>query len=85
MSSADLATKADLQAREKAQADLEDSRRLDWEQENEDKINEMAGIKVRGPCETRKQTNRRLYSRGATTARRRSKRTFLNVICERHL
>jgi len=44
MTSAELATEEKVAARKKIIDDLTDSRRLDWEQANEDKINEQCGI-----------------------------------------
>eukprot|EP00549_Striatella_unipunctata_P004885 CAMPEP_0118681020 /NCGR_PEP_ID=MMETSP0800-20121206/4702_1 /TAXON_ID=210618 ORGANISM="Striatella unipunctata, Strain CCMP2910" /NCGR_SAMPLE_ID=MMETSP0800 /ASSEMBLY_ACC=CAM_ASM_000638 /LENGTH=265 /DNA_ID=CAMNT_0006577261 /DNA_START=13 /DNA_END=810 /DNA_ORIENTATION=+ len=45
MSADELASPQQAQARLKQVQDLNESRRLDWEQANEDKINEMCGIK----------------------------------------
>jgi transcription elongation factor S-II len=45
MSSEDLATSAKAEARNAEIKKLRDSRLLDWEQQNESKINEMCGIK----------------------------------------
>jgi len=45
MTTEQLATQEKQAAREKLEKDLQESRRLDWEQANEDKINEMCGIK----------------------------------------
>merc|ERR1711862_844924 len=39
-----LSTDEKKAEREKLEKDLQDSRRLDWEQANEDKINDMCGI-----------------------------------------
>jgi transcription elongation factor S-II len=44
MSSEDLAPADKAKERREQVKDLQDSRRLDWEQANEDKINEMCGI-----------------------------------------
>lgn len=44
MSSEDLAPADKAKERNEQVKDLQDSRRLDWEQANEDKINEMCGI-----------------------------------------
>jgi len=45
MSPEQLATAEKKAEREKLEKDIQDSRRLDWEQANEDKINDMCGIK----------------------------------------
>jgi len=45
MTSEQLATQEKKAVREKLEQDIQESRRLDWDQANEDKINEMCGIK----------------------------------------
>jgi len=74
MTSDQLATSEKAAARNKMEADLADSRRLDWETANEDKINEMCGIKgdllsaslfTCGRCKSVKTTSTQKQTRSA--------------------
>jgi|AntRauTorckE5430_2_1112549.scaffolds.fasta_scaffold04531_3 transcription elongation factor S-II len=69
-----LATAEKSEERNKAEAKLKDSRRLDWEQANEGKINEMCGIKgdlllaslfTCGRCKSIKTTSTQKQTRSA--------------------
>lgn len=74
MTAEELATEEKKAVREKLEKDLQDSRRLDWEQANEDKINEMCGIKGEllqaslftcGRCKSTKTTSTQKQTRSA--------------------
>ena len=74
MSSEDLATSAKTEARNAEVKKLRDSRLLDWEQQNEGKINEMCGIKgdllqaslfTCGRCKSVKTTSTQKQTRSA--------------------
>mmetsp|Transcript_9021 Transcript_9021/g.12839 ORF Transcript_9021/g.12839 Transcript_9021/m.12839 type:complete len:308 (+) Transcript_9021:282-1205(+) len=74
MSSEQLASSDKVQQRAKLVNKLQDSRRLDWEQANEDKINEMCGIKgdllqaslfTCGRCKSIKTTSTQKQTRSA--------------------
>ena len=74
MSSDQLATTEQQVEREETTKKLQDSRRLDWEQANEDKINEMCGIKgdllkaslfTCGRCKSIKTTSTQKQTRSA--------------------
>ena len=74
MTSEQLATKEKIMATEKAKKEIEDSRRLDWETENEDKMNEQCGIKgdllnaslfTCGRCKSIKTTSTQKQTRSA--------------------
>lgn len=74
MTSEQLATQEKKASREKLEQDLQDSRRLDWDQANEDKINEMCGIKGEllnaslftcGRCKSTKTTSTQKQTRSA--------------------
>eukprot|EP00559_Dactyliosolen_fragilissimus_P000369 CAMPEP_0184873792 /NCGR_PEP_ID=MMETSP0580-20130426/42036_1 /TAXON_ID=1118495 /ORGANISM="Dactyliosolen fragilissimus" /LENGTH=315 /DNA_ID=CAMNT_0027376731 /DNA_START=17 /DNA_END=961 /DNA_ORIENTATION=+ len=74
MSSDQLATAEKGKERSKLISDLQDSRRLDWEQANESKINEMCGIKgdllkaslfTCGRCKSVKTTSTQKQTRSA--------------------
>ena len=74
MSSADLATKESLEAAVKMQKEVEDARRLDWEDENAEKINKMCGIEERneknslftcGRCKSIKTSSTQKQTRSA--------------------
>jgi transcription elongation factor S-II len=74
MSSEQLATCEKQQEREEELKKLRDSRRLDWEQANEDKINDMCGIKgdllsaslfTCGRCKSIKTTSTQKQTRSA--------------------
>jgi len=69
-----LATAEKKAEREKLEKDIQDSRRLDWEQANEDKINDMCGIKgdllnaslfTCGRCKSIKTTSTQKQTRSA--------------------
>mmetsp|Transcript_13834 Transcript_13834/g.20247 ORF Transcript_13834/g.20247 Transcript_13834/m.20247 type:complete len:305 (-) Transcript_13834:120-1034(-) len=74
MSSDQLATAEKLESRNAAAKKLSDSRRLDWEEANESKINEMCGIKgdllqaslfTCGRCKSTKTTSTQKQTRSA--------------------
>lgn len=74
MTTAELATNDKKEEREKLVLKLKDSRRLDWEQANEDKINDMCGIKGEllsaslftcGRCKSEKTTSTQKQTRSA--------------------
>jgi len=74
MTTAELATNDKQEERDKLVLKLKDSRRLDWEQANEDKINEMCGIKGEllsaslftcGRCKSIKTTSTQKQTRSA--------------------
>lgn len=74
MSSTELATQEKVAARQKLVEDIQDSRRLDWEQANEDKINEQCGITgdllnaslfTCGRCKSTKTTSTQKQTRSA--------------------
>ena len=74
MTSEELAPREEAQARAAQVARLRDSRRLDWEQANEGKINEMCGIKgdllsaslfTCGRCKSTKTTSTQKQTRSA--------------------
>lgn len=74
MSSDELATSEKAKARQDEVARVQDSRRLDWEQANEEKINEMCGIKgdllkaslfTCGRCKSTKTTSTQKQTRSA--------------------
>lgn len=74
MSTEELATNEKKAEREKLEKDLQDSRRLDWEQANEEKINDMCGIKgdllnaslfTCGRCKSTKTTSTQKQTRSA--------------------
>lgn len=74
MSSEQLATTEKQVEREETVKKMQDSRRLDWEQANEDKINEMCGIKgdllkaslfTCGRCKSIKTTSTQKQTRSA--------------------
>jgi len=74
MSPVQLATAEKKAEREKMEKDIQDSRRLDWEQANEDKINDMCGIKgdllnaslfTCGRCKSTKTTSTQKQTRSA--------------------
>lgn len=74
MSAEQLATNEKKAEREKLEKALQDSRRLDWEQANEEKINDMCGIKgdllnaslfTCGRCKSTKTTSTQKQTRSA--------------------
>lgn len=74
MSAEQLATAEKVQARAQGVKELDESRRLDWEQANEDKINKMCGIEGEmlkaslftcGRCKSTKTTSTQKQTRSA--------------------
>jgi transcription elongation factor S-II len=70
----EMATSEKVKARQEIKQKISDSRRLDWEQANEDKINEMCGIKgdllkatlfTCGRCKSTKTTSTQKQTRSA--------------------
>lgn len=74
MSAEELATSEKTKQREELKRRVQDERRLDWEEQNEDKINEMCGIKGEllqaslftcGRCKSIKTTSTQKQTRSA--------------------